>query len=301
MIHRRDLLIGSAASLTAAVTGSPAVQAEESSADSKASPPIAVFAKPLQALPPRELGKRLKSIGVDGIEATLRVGGQVEPEDFPTKLPPLCDALAESDQRVVIAATDINAVDVETERQLNLLAAQRIEFVRTKYYRYDFARPILPQLDDMAKQAEQLASLCRSLGVTALYQNHAGQGYVGSALWDLQRVLAEIDPQHFGVAVDIRHATVELSTSWRAGYLAIRPHMRALYIKDFIWHEGKPLNVPLGEGYVRPMFQQILADGLIGPLSVHMEHLDHRDASLVDQRWLRVVRDVDTLRSWLGA
>ena len=109
------------------------------------------------------------------------------------------------------------------EEYVNQLAKNQIPFFRMKYYRYDFAKPILPQLDGFAKQASELAALCKSLGVVGLYQNHAGKNYVGAALWDLQQVLQAIDKEHLAVALDIRHTTLELSQSYLAGYSMIRP------------------------------------------------------------------------------
>ena len=67
-----------------------------------------------------------------------------------------------------------------------------------EYYRYDFAQPILPQLTRHAKAASELAVLCKSLGITGLYQNHAGKNMVGAALWDLQDVLLDLDPSALG-------------------------------------------------------------------------------------------------------
>jgi sugar phosphate isomerase/epimerase len=261
--------------------------------------PIAVFAKHVQGLEFEELGRRLSSIDVQGIEATLRRGGQIEPEQLPDKLGWLCDALGQHDQRVIIAASNVNQVTAASEAYIGQLARFEIPYLRMEYYRYDFNRPILPQLDAFAKQAAELAALCESAGVTALYQNHAGRNYVGAALWDLLQVLSEIDRQYLACAMDIRHTTVELSQSYPAAYAAIRPHLGATYIKDFDWEEGKPVNVPLGQGRAIPLFNLIQQDGFVGPLSLHMEYIDHRDESLLEKCWDAIAADVATLYNWL--
>lgn len=296
MNSRRKFIGASAAGALSTICRPLAVRA---ASVSKAVNPIVVFAKPLQGLSAMALGKRLKSIGVDGIEATLRKGGQIEPRDFESKLPRFRDDLAQFGQRIVIAASNINTVSAENERQLRVLADNGIEYIRAEYYRYDFGKPILPQLDAFAAKAEELASLCKSLGIAALYQNHAGKNYVGSALWDLQRVLSEVDANHFGLALDIRHTAVELSNSWRSAYMAIRPKMRALYVKDFAWVDGKATNVALGKGVAHPLFEQVRAEGIVGPISLHMEYVDHRVDELLERRWARVVSDAETLQNWM--
>ncbi len=261
--------------------------------------PIIVFAKPLEHFGFDELGKRLKSIGVRGIEATLRKGGQISPADFQTELPQLIEALAKHDQRVIIAASDINLANHDTEQQLKQFAQAGIPNFRMQYYHYDFAKPLLSQLDIFAKQAAELAELCKSQGIRALYQNHAGKDYCGSALWDLQQVLREVDPEWLAVAYDIRHTALELSQSWRSATAVIRPHIGAIYIKDVAWIDNKPENVPLGTGIARPLFDAVKQQGLIGPLSLHVEYIDHRKPELQEQRWSAVAQDVATLRQWL--
>ncbi|MCA9132329.1 MAG: TIM barrel protein [Planctomycetales bacterium] len=300
MSHRRQFLSACAATTAALLARETRGQAPAGKPSDAASPPVAVFAKPLEHLEFDELGRRLQSLGVQGIEATLRQGGQVAPPQFASDLPRLTEALAKYDQRVLIAASDINQVSKENELQLQQFSAQGIPYIRMSYYRYDLAQPLLPQLETFARQARGLAALCQSLGITALYQNHAGRNFVGAALWDLQQVLQEIEPRQLAVAFDVRHAAAELTQSWPAGYALLRPHVGAVYVKDFAWTDNRPQNVPLGAGVVQPLFEQVQQAGLRGPLSLHMEHIDHRPAALQEQRWAAVVRDVNTLRSWLA-
>ncbi|MEM8734938.1 MAG: TIM barrel protein [Planctomycetota bacterium] len=265
-----------------------------------AEPPICVFTKHVQRLSFDELAKRLQSIGVQGVEATLRKGGQIAPQALRDQLPRYVDALSKYQQSILIAASDVNEAGDETERYLKELAKAQVPFFRMKYYRYNFEKPILPQLDQFASDATKLADLCREIGITALYQNHAGRNYCGAALWDLEKVLSEVDPDALGVAVDIRHTSLELSQSYEAGFRMIKPRMRATYVKDFDWFEGKAQNVPLGEGRSKPLFELIQKTGFVGPLSLHMEYTDHRDASTTEASWDAIAKDAATLKGWLG-
>ena len=285
---------------TCAAIGASQLKLAEVHAQNKtADPPIAVFAKPLQSMTFEELGRRLSVIGVQCIEATLRKGGQLEPEQFATELPRLCDALARHDQRVIIAASAIKQANTESEHQLELFAKNGIRYIRTAYYRYDFAQPILPQLDAFAAEARGLAQLCKSYGITALYQNHAGSAYVGAALWDLLQLLDGIDPQSLAVAFDVRHASLELSQSWKAAFLAIRPQIGAVFVKDVSWVANQPENVPLGEGIAKPIWDAVKKTGVSFPVSLHVEYIDHREDALLESRWEAVARDAAVLRTWL--
>jgi sugar phosphate isomerase/epimerase len=302
MTHRRTFLKRASALVAASyctISRTDSLAASLAERVNQREHPIAVFAKPLQSLSTEELAKRLQSIGVQGLEATLRKGGQIEPEQFGEKLPQFCQTLAKYDQQVLIASSDINAVSTSTEAQVRKFAAEKIPFFRMAYYQYDFDKPLLPQLDTFADQARQLADLCRDVGIKALYQNHAGARYLGAAIWDLRQVLHDIAPDKIAVAIDLCHTNHELSESWPAAYRAIKPQIGAVFVKDFEWVDGKGVTVPLGSGRARPLWEQLVKDGFNGPLSLHMEHIDHRPEELLERRWQATVADVKILKEWM--
>lgn len=286
------------------VTGSIGLLAAQRSARAERAPrgnPICCFAKPLQHLSYDELAERLAPMGFQGIEATVRQGGQVEPARVEEDLPRLVEALGKRDLRVTIMASDVNSVDQpETRRVLRIAADLGIPFYRMKYYEYDLARPIALQLREIRPQIEGLAALNRELGITAVYQNHAGKHYVGAMLWDIHGLLKGIRPAEIGLAYDIRHAIVEAGLSWPVGFRLVRPNIRAVYVKDFQWQGDRPKNVPLGEGRVgREFFAQLRQTNFEGPISLHMEYIDHRDPALVQQSLQAIARDMKALQALL--
>ena len=271
----------------------------------KVNRPVCVFAKPLQHLSFDELGKRLKAIGAKGIEATLRPGGQIEPQDFGRRLPELCEALAKHEQRVVIATCNINQVTSESLQQLEAFKANGIQFLRTNYYRFDLKKPLLPQIDVFAKKAIELAETCADLGVCALYQNHAGDKYLGAALWDVLGILKEVNPKGMKLAFDVRHASLELTQSWPSALRAVESYVGALFVKDFKWQDGKVQNVPLGDGgtsavLMRALKRPAIAEQDILPVSLHVEYFDHKAPGLQEQRWQAVENDMQVLRQTLS-
>ncbi|MCR9202461.1 MAG: sugar phosphate isomerase/epimerase [Planctomycetaceae bacterium] len=267
----------------------------------RANNPLCVFTKPFCHLSFEELGQRIAALGFDGLEAPIRKGGHVEPADVADRLPELVSTLQRHQLVINIMASDINdPSDPLTETVLRTAAEQGVRFYRMKYYKYDESRPIRPQLQDFRKRLIDLAAMNRELGVTALYQNHAGRNYFGAGLWDLHIALQGISPDAVGVAYDIRHATAEAGMSWPVNLRLLLPQVKAVYVKDFQWGPQKVQNVPLGTGRISDTFFQLLEEaGFAGPVSLHEEYLDHRDPQLVDQHCQAIGKDLEQLRKWL--
>ena len=297
MLNRRSF-IATAASVT---VGNSLLSGDGFKSDRYA--PVCVFTKPFQSLTYDELADKIAEIGVDGIEATIRDGGHIEPKRVPEELPKMVEALAARNLKITVMTSSINDPnDPVTESVLKTAALLGIRRYRMKYFHYDLNKPIAGQIANFRSQCKELAALNHDFGITGLYQNHAGGKYVGAAIWDLSQVLDGIKPGDIGVAYDIRHATVEGGTSWPITFKMIRPHIDTVYVKDFVWGEGaRPTNVPLGEGRVDPKFFAMLAEsGFNGPVSLHEEYLDHRDPALVPKHMDAIKKDWSVLKKWLS-
>jgi sugar phosphate isomerase/epimerase len=294
---RREFLVTAVAGLAAW----PSIA--ESAESDGAKNPICVFTKPFNSLSFDELADRMAELGVDGIEAPIRRGGHVEPEQVEERLPLLVEALRKRKLEVTVMTTDVNDPnDPLTERVLRTAATLGIKRYRMQYFKYDLKQSVPSQLDQWRPQIRDLAALNHDFGIQGLYQNHAGRDYMGAALWDLQLVLQGIPVGDIGVAYDIRHATAEAGMSWPAALNMIRASIDTIYVKDFDWKRGEshPINVPLGEGRVDPKFMQLVKRSeFAGPVSLHEEYLDHSDPSLVPKHLAAIKKDIETLRSWL--
>ena len=208
------------------------------------------FVKFVQDLPDREMARELARLGYLGIEATIRRKGQVEPTEVEDGLPKLVEALQAEELEITIMASDVNrADDLVMEKTLRVAAALGVKRYRMAYYRYDLAKPLRTQLDNLRPQVRELAALNKELGMQALYQNHAGAAYVGASLWDLDALLDDIDPAQIAVGFDVRHATVEGGTTWKTSWHLVQPRLGAVYVKDlpgriesrpmFRWERGR--------------------------------------------------------------
>ncbi|MBM81220.1 MAG: hypothetical protein CMJ78_11585 [Planctomycetaceae bacterium] len=289
-LQRRQFLLAAASTLAAG-----SLFADENKANNHK---ICVFTKPLQSLSYDELADRIAEMGFDGIEATIRDSGHIEPKAVPDELPKMVEALKKRKLEVTVMTSSINDPNhALTAKQLQVAASLGIKRYRMKYLRYNRDRPVFYQLKEWRPQMRDLAAMNKSLGMTAIYQNHAGRDFVGAPLWDLLYLLEGIPKEQVGIAYDIRHATVEGGNSWPVTFNAVRPKIDTVYVKDFNWVDRKPKNVPLGKGQVNvpEFFKLLAASKFSGPISLHEEYLDHRKPELVPDHLKAMKRDFATL------
>lgn len=295
-LQRRQFISGSLLAGLAAVSASPLAQAANAS---KGEYRICAFEKFLQELSYDELADVIAELGFVGIEATVRNKGHVQPERVEEDLPKLVEALEKRDLEVTTMATDVlSPSEPLSEKVLRTAKGLGINSYRMGFYEYDLRKRILPQLNAIRPQLKELAVLNRELGVTAYYQNHSGAKYVGATLWDMFGLLKDIPKDEIGLAFDIRHATIECGLSWPVIYDVVKPHIGALFVKDFQWDGRQAKHVPLGTGLVDPkFFDMVKADGFDGPISLHVEYLD-KEGTRANIEALR--RDLKVLQKWLS-
>lgn len=263
---------------------------------------VCAFTKPFNSLSFGELADLVAEMGFDGIEAPVRRGGHIEPERVADDLPKLAESLAKRNLKIAIATTDIAQLDQpHAERTLKTLAELDVPRFRLAYARYDLSRPIPEQLEALRPVIRDIVSAGRELGTTPIYQNHAGRDLVGAPLWDLYLLAKDYAPSEFGVALDIGHATLEGGTSWPVQCQLLAPHLAAVYVKDFEWRGGKAEWTPLGQGQIDPQFFSWLwGTDFSGPVSLHVEYLDHNSGADTAKFASAFRQDRATLADWIA-
>lgn len=303
-ISRRGFLQSSAASCGALVAATTFAQNDLASGTSQNQSglrrPVNAFVKYVQSLSFDQLAETIAGMGFDGIEATIRRGGQIEPDQAPDQLGELVEALRRQNLQIGLMATNIQRADDQvSEELLRTAASLGVPAYRMQWYRYDLNRPIKPQLKELQRQARDVAAMNRELGITGLYQNHAGPAYVGASVWDLVELLDGIPPAEIGAAFDIRHATIEGGLAWPVSWKIVQPHLGAVFVKDARWDGRNLSDVPLGEGVVNPRFFKMLNDSeFSGPISLHVEYLEDGD---VEENLNALKTDYTTLKGWLSS
>ena len=186
-----------------------------------------------------------------------------------------------------------------------LKAASRagIQTYRLGYFYYDLSQPIPEQLTSIKSSLHDVIAASNDLGLVPLYQNHSGASLVGAPLWDLHELIETYTSDQIGVALDVGHLMIEGGLSWPVQYHLMRPHLRAVYVKDYVWNGHEVEWVPFGNGRVEPkVFNWIRESGFNGPISIHVEYLDHvKPTQQVGRNVKAFEQDLKTLRRLMAA
>jgi sugar phosphate isomerase/epimerase len=201
---------------------------------------------------------------------------------------------------ITILTSGISSVnEPHTEKVLRTAARLGIQRYRMLWWRYDMKKPIWPQVEALRPVLKDLVALNREVGISGLYQNHAGANMVGASLWDIYELIKSHAPKEIGLAYDIRHAQVEAGLAWPAQFQLVQSHVTAVCVKDFDWNNGGVKSVPLGDGRVDKKIVSLLKEAkFMGPMSVHVEYFpgSSRDKKAIAEA-LR--KDFEMLRAWL--
>lgn len=267
--------------------------------------PVVVFEKPIQTLDYDRMGEELAKMGVQGIEATIRRGGHIEPREAARKVPAMVASLARNGCRVLIAASNVGSTGKEDLEYLKVLKAHGITRYRMDYFRYDLKKPLLPQVRDFSVRLAEIAAMNRDLGMQALYQIHAGAKYAGSLGWDAALMFEKVAPAAAAVAFDLRHIRVGSGISFETATALLKNHLGSIYVKDAQWKGPRSQqlkNVPLDTGIVdRKTFAAVVKGHQPMPLSLHMEWGKNPvyPRAEVMEAVGHIARDVKVLKSWL--
>ncbi len=267
--------------------------------------PLMIFEKVLQNLSPRDLAEAIVEIGADGIEVAIRPGGRIEPAAVHDTLPTLVNVLKQQNKKIFVATTNITSATPESRRLLQALVNQQITHYRMGYYRWDPKQNLQKNRTAVEGQLKELAQLNRELGITGLYQNHAGKKYIGATIIDMVLLLEKISGNEINLALDLRHLRAESGLSWPTLARLAKPHVGCLYIKDARWRGPKSQqleNVPLGSGFVdRDMFESVRKQCPSVPISLHVEY--HGGKPLVYTELRQAIdsyrTDTQLLRQWM--
>lgn len=297
-VSRRLFLQGAATGLAVAASRPAGAQTP-----APATWKVGGFTKTIQDLSFDETARVAVESGWDGIELALRAGGHVLPARVDDDLPKCVAALRARQQSVLALATDILGVDALTERVLRASAREGIRVYRLGPYRYRQGISIPSQLNDIRAKLKDLAALNAQLGVTGLMQNHSGNGYVGSALWDLHLLTEGLDPRQIGIHYDIGHATVEGGLSWPTNFALVKDRIGGVIVKDFTWkltpgRGGTTEWCAIGKGMVNPSFFSILkASSFNGPITTQHEYPFENES--VEARTRAFKADCAQVRAWI--
>jgi sugar phosphate isomerase/epimerase len=246
---------------------------------------LVMFSKHFGPLSVREAGERIRAIGFEGVDLTVRPGGHVLPEQVAAGLPAAVATLREVGLGVPMISTGITSASAPEARATFAAAAEaKIRWLKLGYWSYRPFGQLRQQLDAARRDLDGIERLAGETGVCACLHTHSGNYLTGTAA-GMEALLRDRDHGRVGAYLDPGHLTVEggLSGCQQAIDL-LQAHVRLVAIKDFGWFreeggEGKtarwqPKLVPLAEGVVRwpEVFANLRQVGFDGVASVHSEY-----------------------------
>jgi sugar phosphate isomerase/epimerase len=277
-LSRRDFLINTALAGSAI----PAFRQQAFATESNAAADnlkVNIFSKHLQFLNYQDMAEVAKELGFDGIDLTVRPKGHVLPENVEKDLPLAVEAMKKVGLVPLMFCTAVeDAANPVDKKLLETAAKLGFKYYRMNWYKYNDQAAIPAQLATFADKMAGLSQLNEKLGINGCYQNHSGR-MVGASMFEIWQILQKANPKTMGAQYDIRHATVEGGLSWQTGLNLIRPHIKTIVLKDFIWEKNNSgkwavKSVPMGEGMVdfKTYFKVLKEAKVDVPICLHLEY-----------------------------
>jgi sugar phosphate isomerase/epimerase len=241
-----------------------------------------MFSKMLQEFPVAEAAGRIKALGFEGVDLTVRPKGHVEPEGVGRSLPEAIKAIRGRGLSVPMITTAITRADRQAEEVAAAAVHEDIRLLKLGYWNAPDGK-LVESIEMARRELDGLARLAETYRVTFGVHNHSGPGFVScqpAVVWTL---LKDRDPKHVAAYFDPGHAAVEGgSGGWRQSMELLRDKIRIVAVKDFGW---KPVpsepkvrwraeQVPLRDGLVdwKEVFDRLREWGYDGPVSLHSEY-----------------------------
>lgn len=278
--------------ITAAAVASPRIARTQSTS----LPKMCIFSKHMAQFDWKELGRKAKEIGFDGVDLTVRPKGHVLPERVTEDLPRAVDAIRSAGLDVPMITTDLkSAADPAAARTIEAMRKLGIKLFKPGYWMYSKERTVLQTQIEVRRNFQGLLKLAMKNGLTIGLHNHSGP-YVGTALSSYHDLLQDADPKWAGYYFDPGHATIEGGLYvWRISLELVLPRLKMVAMKDAYWEKAngkwRPKWVPLGEGMVdwSEVYRGFAKVGFTGPITLHVEYAakDELDAIAHDLAFMK--------------
>ncbi len=242
-----------------------------------------MFSKMLGDLSIAEAARRIKAIGFDGVDLTVRPGGHVLPERVAAGLPEAVKIIRGEGLTVPMITTAITrAADPHARAILDAAAALGIRRAKLGYWSAPKGG-LAAAIDRARAELDPLERLAEATHLTLGVHNHSGFDYVNCQPLTILGLIRDRNPEHIAAYFDPGHAAVEGGDGGgRQSLELLGPHIKMMAVKDFGWirSPGTPKAtwqsqlVPLKDGLVPwpDVFKTLNALRFDGPISLHSEY-----------------------------
>jgi sugar phosphate isomerase/epimerase len=244
---------------------------------------LVMFSKMLQEFSVGEAARRIKALGFDGVDLTVRPKGHVLPETVGKDLPRAIAEVHGQGLDVPMISTAITrATDPHAEATVEAAARQGIRLLKLGYWNVPKGK-LRESIDGARQSLDGLERLAESHNVAFGVHNHSGPGYVNCQPAVIASLLRDRDPRRVASYFDPGHAAVEGGHGgWRQSLELLGPQVRIVAVKDFGWRSSpgkvkavwEAQQVPLRDGLVAwpEVFDALARVKFDGPVSLHSEY-----------------------------
>lgn len=266
---------------------------------------LVMFSKHLGELSVAEAGRRVKELGLHGLDLTLRPGGHVLPERVRQDLPAAVRQLADQGLSIPMITTGIVAADEPHAEAIMAAAAELgIRELKLGYWPYRPFGTLAEQLDRARRALDGLEKAARKHNVRLSVHTHSA-AYLSAEAGNVYLLLRGRDPHHVGAYLDPGHMTLEgFADGWRQGFDLLQDWISMIAVKSFgLSPERSPARnetvwkdriVPLRDGIVRwrEVFACLKQLGWDGIVTFHSEYQgSHSWKDLTQEEVIAQTRD----------
>lgn len=267
---------------------------------------ITYFSKYDKDLSVEKLGEKVKAMGFDGIDLTVRPGHPVDPENVIETLPKAQKVWNSQGLEATFITTHFGFLDPTdpTAKKLYVACSEAgIKWIKLAYWKYPKRQDYWEEVERIRKALEGFERLSRKHAVKTCCHTHSGALY-GSNCASLMHLIKGFDPKYIGAYIDTGHLILD-GEAYEVGLAMVKDYLSLVALKDAIYTKGeangelvdKPKFVPLGKGLVPwKKFFTLLSDaGYDGPLSIHGEY-EYVEKKIRD-KWVK--EDLEFIRGVL--
>jgi L-ribulose-5-phosphate 3-epimerase len=280
-MDRRQILKTLASALAAPLAAQPPAQAPKPAtpgqpANQRRAPMVIVYSQNLVQIEYPELGDIVKQMGFDGVDLSIQPGGHVEPRLANVDLVRAFEVMEGNTLAVPVITTALTtAMDRTAVPVLALAGMSGARLFRPGNWSYGATANLVGRLAEVQRDLAGLLSIGRQYNIASAFYNGIGDN-VGSAVWDIQRIIEPLDPGLSGFYFDVANAAAQGGGGWEVALKLALPRLKAVAIQDFVWEKQSDRwqmsRCPLGKGMIDwPKFFQMLAQaGFMGPVTLEI-------------------------------
>src|SRR5437773_2048372 len=210
---------------------------------------LMMFVKHVQSLPIETAAMRMRALGFEGMDLTVRPSGVVKADRVREDLPNVVRAIRSHGLQVPLITTDVVRADDVALATFETAASLDIREIKLGYHKYAAFGTFRQTLDQMRADLDGIEALAKRLNLRANLHIHSGDHMTAQAavVWDLIR---DRDPRAIGAYVDPGHMFTEGGRDgWRQGLDLLGDRIALVAVKDVAWEPAlSPSPGTPGEG-----------------------------------------------------